>query len=1190
MSSTIQAFEEEFEKLLELKFKREIKKNHFERNLIKLQQRMQKMLSVEDYCVCMQNFQTLLQKAKKIHQDDQICLPQTHFLQRDKLNNDTELLQKIKSIEHMQQALLKELSVIDTIKNTQIWWQRLLWSSILFGGLTDLDALNALAKWVKHHLMQVVVFKDLPLLKYSLETRNSTEKQFEACIASLEALESAFQEQLLGKREQENKLFRNYCESLFYRQLSQLFQQLKQLKTTITPENHIKILSYLKNLEPFNQEQNQQLDSFLNMLIRPKQLSGWLGKINRLFFSEQTSLRITTLKKRWEEFDDNFWQIWEGCRLLRRLMTQIRELSIVHYPLQDEQHACVMLYVEKKNYGYPVNWGKGYAMPRLWRMDGITKCLLLRLLQSFQQHYLRQDVEDIETGNTLNFSVSEQLNARLYSQDYANLKAVLADRFHVITTLELQHEQYLDQFSKQIACFIQPNCGLSLKQWQMLQPQRIKDFEVQGIVLPQSTRLVRIYHAVDDDCENENIEQYFYYQGKDQKKALAISKDATFKQLLEQYQRFADELKGRQSQSTFSQEEQGVWHSYYRLVKFFTFKIQSAIQKNTTVKNFANERSLILTPWLWLCVQEKIDLRTASYEQYISYYQKLLQTAREYQEDEVSSSSVSLSQVGNKLRTILKEFHEYQLQEVEFKEYEVPYIDFKQFEQFEKVHVVDISFIPPWIFKQLIMDIDRKLGIFKGLQFDLTAIRLLFIILYRSGLRVSELLGIQIKDVIKPNSSEVYLRICRNSLRGLKSKRAKRRIPISLLCTAEENDLLNAYIHRQFTRPDNEACFIFNGQPIESRFLNEIFAKWQWNRLGQRLYRLHSFRHTAINQLFLCMHGDPELIETYTIYNTQHANNIRKVLLNREMIAQDKWLKLSDLFGHDALGTTAETYLHFADLIRISSQKQQIDQIPKNIFDALIKQRLSYDEDLIEIKHHDINKQCGLKPLKTMPLESPIATMQQTPGKHKQHWQYPLEIYSQLTQYEQTLKSYSDDVCLEPNLQIYWQRAQYIAEMSRNNRDNSRLVRTNESCLPQLSSEETRRAHFLKLHSMVAQQVTTWLIMDDFAVFLEVIMTKTRINEPFIRFYKQDIEKLKLILKFIRDIFLLKDWRLVGCNQNQEKKKIKLNQDLKFDYGLYYYDLSYKESYKEKTLGFNDFRKYAHLWMIMHPKLLREVV
>lgn len=1209
---------------------KKLSSNQFLKKCEQITLQLKKRLGMDEYTAALNELKQQIEQLKleqKIAED--IDTPtQLYRLKRDRLNNDPYLFVQIEQIEKFKQNFLTELLTQIQNADEKKIFHTLLLSSVVFGGLTDLVALKAFGQWLSLHLMGSIVLKSAPTCKLRVDSAEQLRQQFEECLFELRELQETWKKEDHYSIMKQRQMLRNYyLQSMCYRQLETLKQQLNQLKIgTLFQQQQEKIQSYITTMRQLSSVQQQQLTLFLQALSKASKLDSFLNKLDQLLFKEQASIQLPILEKRWNDLDTPFWDIWMGYQLFANLQDEIQNNAVVHYPLyyeqqSDERYPCLLLEVEMPNYGVRV--GSKVYMPRLWRMDNVSKTLLLYLMRHFARRFAQQDSEDIEKGDYLKFQVNSlDSSVNEYSSYYLNLKSLLQDKFAIMTSLDLIPNNHLDQFFKQIACFEQQSCSLAPEQWQLLKDNyKFNNFSTQPIRIPDTKTQQQTQSSEDDEdtLNQENFEHYFYYENQDQKKCLEIRAKTKFKELLEQYQNYAEVLKLRQNNNKISIVDQGVWHAYYRLVKFFIFKINNAIERKTTVEHFSNERSILLSRWMFICAREKVELRSFNAEDYLDLYHNLIDSAKDeaisdgIQEIKSSKLAINNSVVG-KLRKLLIEFHDFQRKEEDFNQYpsresqseffeyelgfrNVSPIDRSQLEKIAIKHVVEARMISPAMMQQLELDLKKKIGLFEGTALDLSLFRLLFIILYRTGLRANELLGLQIKDVIQATpKGPIVFRICRNHSRRLKSKKAKRRIPMSLLLTGLENELLTQYISQRFLHgEDKDFLFIFNGQKVTGDFLNQLFKTWQWNRLGQAPYRLHSFRHTAINQLFLVMHADHDLISGYTDYTLSHSTQIREKLLgiheNVDSISQKKWLILSDLFGHESLATTAENYLHVADLIIMSSLQQQNFTMPKKVYEYLVHDRKSHDEQPILLSSKQLNQQCKfVKFKKTTSLITHLQSVEKKTSPDILCWPYPLEVIGQLSAYEKSLQQ-GIEASLDPEMQVYWRRAEYIATTAVTNRGSSRLIdnKRKETILPTISSEKDRRNYFLQLNRSLQKKVVTLLEFHDFKEILEVVIFRTRRSEAFIKFYNTEQDQL-LIGKFLNiGLYLFgKDvWHLRGFNRQILKlEKIKIDKEIKGLNQYQYFELTFKSLYKQKNIQFQDFRSYMHLWMIMHPNIL----
>ena len=141
---------------------------------------------------------------------------------------------------------------------------------------------------------------------------------------------------------------------------------------------------------------------------------------------------------------------------------------------------------------------------------------------------------------------------------------------------------------------------------------------------------------------------------------------------------------------------------------------------------------------------------------------------------------------------------------------------------------------------------------------DSNMLKLIYILAYRTGMRLNEIIGLRIKDIEGESVSSIWIRPYRhkNESHQLKTDSAERNLPIDILLSEEEHQLLQTYcLDRRLSHETSDYLFsFFNRQHrLNDHFISGLFKQLLDQCLTQHQYSFHSLRHTAINQLALIL-------------------------------------------------------------------------------------------------------------------------------------------------------------------------------------------------------------------------------------------------------------------------------------------------------------------------------------------------
>lgn len=228
---------------------------------------------------------------------------------------------------------------------------------------------------------------------------------------------------------------------------------------------------------------------------------------------------------------------------------------------------------------------------------------------------------------------------------------------------------------------------------------------------------------------------------------------------------------------------------------------------------------------------------------------------------------------------------------------------------------VRAELVSPQAYRTIITQILTSVDILEREMFAL-----LFILVYRTGMRKKELLGLKFNDIEGLNVSEPSIIIKPNSYRSTKTQSSIRRIALfALLKPAELNFFIN-YIQSNIGANTNKFIFTLSAdrRPIEDhiplQLLKRILKDVSTDKKATN-HTFHAFRHTAISNLSLVLLGHIDLIETLTDYDKSDVLRIKRGLLGEHIDAQDHWYALSGLMGHLSPQRSFEYYNHIATLM-----------------------------------------------------------------------------------------------------------------------------------------------------------------------------------------------------------------------------------------------------------------------------------
>ncbi|WP_201632408.1 site-specific integrase [Psychrobacter immobilis] len=258
--------------------------------------------------------------------------------------------------------------------------------------------------------------------------------------------------------------------------------------------------------------------------------------------------------------------------------------------------------------------------------------------------------------------------------------------------------------------------------------------------------------------------------------------------------------------------------------------------------------------------------------------------------------------------------------------YDLPTV---KIEQTDKGRRVRSELISPQAYRAIIKQTLESVDILEREMFAL-----LFILLYRTGMRKKELLGLKFNDIEGLKSARPSLVIRPNSFRSIKTQSSVRRVPIFALLKPDELLFFMSFV--QSNIGDNTNKFIFtlssDQRPIDDHvpldLLKQVLKDISIDK-NVATHTIHGFRHTAVSNLSLVLLSHPDLVQSLTDYDNSDVLRIKQGLLGEHIDAQDRWYALSGIMGHLSPQRSFEYYNHFATLMAIYALSITDIRLPK---------------------------------------------------------------------------------------------------------------------------------------------------------------------------------------------------------------------------------------------------------------------
>ncbi|MFZ3144093.1 tyrosine-type recombinase/integrase [Psychrobacter glacincola] len=479
--------------------------------------------------------------------------------------------------------------------------------------------------------------------------------------------------------------------------------------------------------------------------------------------------------------------------------------------------------------------------------------------------------------------------------------------------------------------------------------------------------------------------------------------------------------------------------------------------------------------------------------------------------------------------------------------YDLPLV---MIEQTKKGRRVRSELISPQAYRAIITQI---LGSVDILEREMFAV--LFILLYRTGMRKKELLGLKFSDIEGLKVATPSLVIRPNSYRSTKTQSSVRRVPIFALLKPDELHFFMSFV--QSNIGDNENKFIFtlssNQRPIDDHvpldLLKQVLKDISING-NVATHTIHGFRHTAVSNLSLVLLGHADLVQSLTDYDNSDVLRIKQGLLGEHIDAQDRWYALSGIMGHLSPQRTFEYYNHFATLMPTYALSIADIRLPRktlsNITNMTLR-RISDNAKLID------NDRVSTPSMRTLLFKSIIESKRKSPRFTVENRDYEnvLDIESPptdelfgrygLNRIQVLLQTYNEKTSLNKAAQlanismcdaeILVKRAREVTTIT-SKRGKSRFVKPTDSGTTALSPLSIQYQSDLRLLSPLLSNayLLREKLQPDWTWFLEICRQKLSNSRAYIPLLEKEEEKLQRFLRIARELLPLKHW-LMSSNE-----------------------------------------------------------
>ena len=496
------------------------------------------------------------------------------------------------------------------------------------------------------------------------------------------------------------------------------------------------------------------------------------------------------------------------------------------------------------------------------------------------------------------------------------------------------------------------------------------------------------------------------------------------------------------------------------------------------------------------------------------------------------------------------------------KEYDLPSV---KLEQTNKGRRVRSELISPQAYRAIIKQILESVDILEREMFAL-----LFILLYRTGMRKKELLGLKFNDIEVLKSARPSLVIRPNSYRSTKTQSSVRRVPIFALLRPNELHFFISFVQSNIGDNPNKFMFTLSSDQrliddhVPLQLLKQVLKDISIDS-NVATHTIHGFRHTAVSNLSLVLMGHPDLIKSLTDYDDSDVLRIKQGLLGEHIDAQDRWYALSGIMGHLSPQRSFEYYNHFATLmatyalnvanIELSTQtlcnitnfthprlrnncditasgKLSIPSMRKLLFKNIIEGRRKSPQFIIENRDH-----ANILNIESLPIDEIFGRYGLNQVRillHSSDKNVPLDRAAQ----QANISIYDANVILE--------RAHEVITIT-TKRGQPRFAKPIDTKITALSPLSVQYQSDLRLLSLLLSHAHRLRQRSeaDWAWFIEICRQRLSSSRSYISFSTGEVEELQRFMCLAKELLPLKRWLMNSKQVLLDNIKLDDYQDIK---------------------------------------------
>ncbi|PCI64940.1 MAG: hypothetical protein COB38_12075 [Gammaproteobacteria bacterium] len=272
------------------------------------------------------------------------------------------------------------------------------------------------------------------------------------------------------------------------------------------------------------------------------------------------------------------------------------------------------------------------------------------------------------------------------------------------------------------------------------------------------------------------------------------------------------------------------------------------------------------------------------------------------------------------------------------------------------VPFVDSGYISYSLYQNLLSCIEKIEGIDHS---TIHGLKILIIMAYRTGCRISELLSIHLNEIEPSEETFVFIK---SNIHGTgKSNASKRKLPLKYLLTEKEFEAFQSWLssRKLLSTSDKELlfCSAVNGmRKFDPLTISRLFSELLRQLTGNNNYTFHHFRHTCISNMQIIINQEWMLANTFCGMKQCQLKKLYENVFGNPKLDICANSMLASFAGHNGPKTSFTSYMHFSDLLIRMKLEQSTATITRKTAKVLYMLPEFKLKTLRKKNGHDIDK------------------------------------------------------------------------------------------------------------------------------------------------------------------------------------------------------------------------------------------